>query len=157
MLNLDLGTLILQMDIIFTMFRSKPKKILGFYGKRVGASSTLNLSAILNISLVKCSLWNIFLFYYSNVHLLAQKIESITLGPTLFLNKGPCHLLHWKVFYDKRRNYYGNSNISPCKNISLKNSSKRRNQNPSEYYYNSIITNLKFQHKPKYHLSKILI
>jgi hypothetical protein len=24
-------------------------------------------------------------------------------------------------------------------------------------YYNSIITNLKFQHKPKYHLSKILI
>jgi hypothetical protein len=34
-----------------------------------------------------------------------------------------------------------------------------RNQNPSRYYYyNSIITNLKFQHKPKYHhLSKILI
>jgi len=31
-----------------------------------------------------------------------------------------------------------------------------RNQNPSRYYYNSI-TNLKFQHKPKYHLSKILI
>ncbi len=56
MLNLDLGTLILQMDIMFTMFRSKPKKIVGFYGKRVGASSTLNLSAILNISLVKCSL-----------------------------------------------------------------------------------------------------
>jgi hypothetical protein len=24
-------------------------------------------------------------------------------------------------------------------------------------YYNSIITNLQFQHKPKYHLSKILI
>jgi hypothetical protein len=24
-------------------------------------------------------------------------------------------------------------------------------------YYNSIVTNLKFQHKPKYHLSKILI
>jgi len=29
--------------------------------------------------------------------------------------------------------------------------------NPSRYYYNSIVTNLKFQHKPKYHLSKILI
>jgi len=28
-------------------------------------------------------------------------------------------------------------------------SSNRRNQNPSRYYYNSIITNLKFQHKPK--------
>jgi hypothetical protein len=32
--------------------------------------------------------------------------------------------------------------------------SSKRNQNPSRYY-NSII-NLKFQHKPKYHLSKIL-
>jgi hypothetical protein len=31
--------------------------------------------------------------------------------------------------------------------------SSQRNQNPSRYY-NSIITNLKFQHKPKYHLSK---
>ncbi len=35
----------------------------------------------------------------------------------------------------------------------FKNSSKR-NQNPSRYY--NYITNLKFQHKPKYHLSKIL-
>jgi hypothetical protein len=34
-------------------------------------------------------------------------------------------------------------------------SSKKRNQNPSRYYYS--VTNLKFQHKPKYHLSKILI
>jgi hypothetical protein len=50
---------------------------------------------------------------------------------------------------------YENSNISPCNNIIFKKSSKR-NQNPSRYY-NSIITNLKFQHKPKYYLSKILI
>jgi hypothetical protein len=49
---------------------------------------------------------------------------------------------------------YGNSNISPCKNIIFKRSSKR-NQNPSRYY-NSMI-NFKFQHKPKYHFSKILI
>jgi hypothetical protein len=39
-----------------------------------------------------------------------------------------------------------NSNIPPCKNIIFKKSSKR-NQNPSNY--NSTITNLKFQHKPK--------
>jgi hypothetical protein len=38
----------------------------------------------------------------------------------------------------------------------LPKSPLKRNQNPSRYY-NSIITNLKFQHKPKYHLSKILI
>jgi hypothetical protein len=49
---------------------------------------------------------------------------------------------------------YGNSNISPHKNIIFKKSSER-NQNPSKY--DNSITNLKFQHKPKYHLSKILI
>jgi hypothetical protein len=53
----------------------------------------------------------------------------------------------------KKKNY-GNPNISPCKNIIFKKSSKR-NQNPSGYYIS--VTNLKFQQKPKYHLSKILI
>jgi hypothetical protein len=38
----------------------------------------------------------------------------------------------------------------------LQNKSSKRNQNPSRYH-NSRTTNLKFQHKPKYHLSKILI
>jgi hypothetical protein len=33
--------------------------------------------------------------------------------------------------------------------------SSSRNQNPSRYH--NSITNLKFEHKPKYHLSKILI
>jgi hypothetical protein len=33
----------------------------------------------------------------------------------------------------------------------------KENQNPSRYYYNSIITNLKLEHNPKYHLSEILI
>ncbi len=46
-----------------------------------------------------------------------------------------------------------NLNISPCKNIIFKKTSSERNQNPSRYH-NSIITNLKFQHKSKYHLSK---
>jgi hypothetical protein len=44
-----------------------------------------------------------------------------------------------------------NSNISPCKNIIFKKSSIR-NQSPSRYY-----NYLKFQYKPRYHLSKILI
>jgi len=57
----------------------------------------------------------------------------------------------------KQKKNYGNSNISPCKNMQIfKQIPLKRNQNPSGYY-NSIITNLKFQHKPKYHLSKILI
>jgi hypothetical protein len=62
--------------------------------------------------------------------------------------------IYIKNYLNEKKNY-GNSNISPCKNIIFKKSSKR-NQNPSRYYYDSI-TNLKFQHKPKYHLSKILI
>jgi hypothetical protein len=36
----------------------------------------------------------------------------------------------------------------------LHQKSSKRNQNTSRYY--NSITNLKFQHKPKYHLSKIL-
>jgi hypothetical protein len=56
----------------------------------------------------------------------------------------------------RQKNNYGNSNLSPCKNILIFQKSSERNQNPSRYY-NSIITNLKFRNKPKYHLSKILI
>jgi len=35
------------------------------------------------------------------------------------------------------------------KNIIFTKSSNRRNKNPSIYYYNSIITNPKFQYNPK--------
>jgi hypothetical protein len=41
------------------------------------------------------------------------------------------------------------------KNIIFKKNSSKRNQNPSRYH--NSITNLNFQHKPKYSLSKILI
>jgi hypothetical protein len=56
-----------------------------------------------------------------------------------------------KRYLKAKEKNYGNSNISPCKNIIFKKSSKR-NQNPSRYYNSR--TNFKFQHKPKYHLSK---
>jgi hypothetical protein len=49
-----------------------------------------------------------------------------------------------------KEEYYGNSNILPCKNIIFRNSSKK-SQSPSRYYNSG--TNLKFQHKPKYHPS----
>ncbi len=72
--------------------------------------------------------------------------------------QGVCHIVALpftlKRILRQKKNCQ-NSNISPCKNIIFKKYSKR-NQNPSRYY-NSIITNLKFQHKPKYHLSKILM
>jgi hypothetical protein len=62
--------------------------------------------------------------------------------------------IYVKKYLNAKKKNYGNSNISPCKNIIFQKSSKR-NQNPSKYY--NSVTNLEFQHKPKYHLSKILM
>jgi hypothetical protein len=50
----------------------------------------------------------------------------------------------WKLKYFTMQKIY-NLQKNPCK----------RNQNPSRYY--NYLTNFQFQHKPKYHLSKILI
>ncbi len=58
------------------------------------------------------------------------------------------------ILRQKKKNY-GNSNISPCNLYNLQKKSSKRNQNPPRDH--NSITNLKFQHKPKYHLSKILI
>jgi hypothetical protein len=73
------------------------------------------------------------------------------------IKQGVCHTMALpfalKSILRQKKNYE-NSNISPCENKIFKKSSKR-NQNPSRYY--NSITNLKFQHKPKYHLTKILI
>jgi hypothetical protein len=49
----------------------------------------------------------------------------------------------------------GNSNISPCKNIIFKKNRLKETKNPSRYHHS--IINLKFQQKPNYHLSKILV
>jgi hypothetical protein len=74
------------------------------------------------------------------------------------IKQGVCHIVALpftlKSIWRQKKNYE-NSNISPCQSIIFKFFSKR-NPNPSRCY-NSITTNLKFQHKPKYHLSKILI
>jgi len=58
--------------------------------------------------------------------------------------------IYIKVIFRQKKNY-GNSNTSPYKYMTFEKSSKR-NQNPSTYY--NIITHLKFQHKPKYQISK---
>ncbi len=77
-------------------------------------------------------------------------------------NKGVCHTMALpftlKSILRKKKKNYGNSNISQCKNIIFppqKKKSFKRNQNLSKCH--NSVTNLKFQHKPKYHLSKILI
>jgi hypothetical protein len=67
-------------------------------------------------------------------------------GLTIYMKK-------LSILRQKKKNY-GNSNISCCKNVIFKKSSKR-NENASRYY--NSVTNLKFQHKPKYHLSIILV
>jgi hypothetical protein len=69
------------------------------------------------------------------------------------IQQGMCHTVALPFTVTcivRQKKNYGNSNISPFKNIIFKKSSKR-NQNPSRY--SNSITNFNFQHKPKYHLS----
>ncbi len=88
------------------------------------------------------------------------QMQSLPIGASTssfcYIKQGVCHTVALrftlKSILRQKKNYW-NSNISPCKDIIFKKSSKR-NQNASRYY-NSILTNLKFQHKPKHHLSKI--
>jgi hypothetical protein len=61
-----------------------------------------------------------------------------------------------KKYLKAKEEFMETQYISPCKNILIFQKSSKRNQNPSRYY-NSTRTKLKFQHKPKYHVSKILI
>jgi hypothetical protein len=82
---------------------------------------------------------------------------------TLGVRRGPTELTHQttrsasncglaiyiKKYLKAKRKNYENSNISPCKKYNLQKSPLKETKNPSRYYYNSIITNLKFQHKPK--------
>jgi hypothetical protein len=53
-----------------------------------------------------------------------------------------------KIILRQKKNY-GNSNISPCKNIS----NIQKIPLKETKILQDIIINLKFQHKPKYHLS----
>jgi hypothetical protein len=57
----------------------------------------------------------------------------------------------------RQKKNYKNSNIFTMQkyNLPKTNPLHPRNQNPSRYH--NSITNPKFQHKAKYHLSKILI
>ncbi len=60
--------------------------------------------------------------------------------------EGVCHTL-WPCAFTlksilRQKKNYGNSNISTCKNIISTKKSSKRFQNPSRYYYNSIITKI---------------
>jgi hypothetical protein len=82
-------------------------------------------------------------------------IEALLCSKEILLQQGVCHTVALpftlKSILMQKKNY-GHSNISPCKNILIfKKKSSKRNQNPSRYYYNSV-TNLKFQHEPKYYI-----
>jgi hypothetical protein len=75
----------------------------------------------------------------------------------MMTNKGcvttHCGLAIYIKKYLKAKEELWKFNFFTMQNYNLQNNPL---QNPSRYH-NSIITNLKFQHKPKYSLSKILI
>jgi hypothetical protein len=60
--------------------------------------------------------------------------------------------IYIKKYFLRQKKNYENSNISPCKNIIFKKILLKKTK-----ILQDIITNLKFQQNPKYHLSKILI
>ncbi len=63
-------------------------------------------------------------------------------------NKGCVTLCMTLPFYIKKNE--GKFKYFTMQKYNLQKKCSERNQNPSRYYYyNSIITNLKFQHKPK--------
>jgi hypothetical protein len=99
-----------------------------------------------------------FLAFPVGVSSFHPRVYCNTRKAFLNITKGICHSVALLPFtltsILRQKKNYGNSNISPCKNIIFKNSCEK-NQNPSRYY--NSITNLKFQTQAKiYHLSKIL-
>jgi hypothetical protein len=69
-------------------------------------------------------------------------------------------VLHCGLAIDIKKNLKAKEELWKLKyftiqKYNLQKKISKRNQNPSKYY--NSITNLKFQHKPKYHLSKCLI
>jgi hypothetical protein len=64
-----------------------------------------------------------------------------------------------RVFLRAKKNYENSNIYFTMQKYNLKTllytQKKKKPPNPSSYY--NSITNLKFQHKPKYHLSKILV
>jgi hypothetical protein len=74
--------------------------------------------------------------------------------------QGVCHIVALpftlKKYLKEKEEFMETQNISPCKSIpNLQKKSSKRNQKLSRYCNST--TNLKSQHKPKYHLWKILI
>ncbi len=77
----------------------------------------------------------------------------------IFKQQGVCHTVTLpftlkSILWQKKN--YGNSNISPCKNNLIFKKNPLKEIKILQDIINSI-SNLKFQHKPKYHLPKILI
>jgi hypothetical protein len=74
------------------------------------------------------------------------------------MNKGVCHTVALPFTfkkYLKAKEELWKLKYFTMQKYNLQKKSSKRNQNPSRYY--SSITNLKFHHKPKYYLSKILL
>jgi hypothetical protein len=72
------------------------------------------------------------------------------------VEQGVCHTVALpftlKSILRQKKNY-GNSNISPCKNIILRKKKTPSKKDPNPSRYHNSVTNLKFQHKPKKLLS----
>jgi hypothetical protein len=78
-----------------------------------------------------------------------------------FLRQGVCRhtvafAMYIKKYLIKAKEEFWELKYFTMQKIQSSKKSSKRNPKSFKIYYN-LITNLKFQHKPKYHLSKILI
>jgi hypothetical protein len=78
----------------------------------------------------------------------------------IITKQGVCHTVALPIYikkYFKAKEELWKLKDFTFQIYNLQKKSSKRNPKSFSTYYNSIITNLKFQHKPKYYLSKILI
>jgi hypothetical protein len=78
-----------------------------------------------------------------------------------YKKQGVCHIVALLAIYIEKyhlkaiKELWKTSNISPCKNIIFKKILFKQTKFLQDNQ--SSTTNIKFQHKPKYHLSKMVI
>jgi hypothetical protein len=82
---------------------------------------------------------------------------SLSLRASGCVTLWPCHLHEKSMYLKAKEEELWKLKYFTMQKYNLQKNLLKENQNPSRYYYNSIITNLKLEHNPKYHLSEILI
>ncbi len=132
-------------------------KMSRYYHAYTEMKSTLICYLFNNLKMSKIRQTNDWIF--STVTQNGIKLRNPPLKSPQINKQGVCHTVALpfttKKYLKAKRRIMKIQIIHQCKKYNLQKNSPKRNQNPSKCH--NSITNLKFQHKLKYHLSKIII